>query len=70
MLKRASLPIAVFSLCICLVSSVLVFLGNTTMQDYKQDFLFWSILYIVFATVWTRRGRTIQSTSVDPEEEG
>jgi len=68
MWKQTSLLIAVLSLVICLVSAVLVFLGKTTMEGYKQDFLFWSLIYAVFATVWSTRRKTTQNTSATTEE--
>jgi len=52
MLKLACLLISVVSLIFCLASAVLVFLGKTNMENYKQLFLLGSISYIIFATIW------------------
>jgi amino acid permease len=55
MLKLTYLLISIASLIFCLASAVLVFLGKTNMENYKQLFLLGSISYIIFATIWTTR---------------
>ena len=67
-LKQTSLLIAVLSLVICLVSAVLVLLGKSTMEDYKQVLLFGSVFYIIFATVWATRAKPSHDTSTVSED--
>ena len=58
MLKLTYLLISIASLFLCLASAVLVFLGKTNMENYKQLFLLGSIAYIIFATVWATKEKT------------
>ena len=58
MLKLVCLLISIASLFFCLASAVLVFLGKTSMANYKQLFLLGSISYIFFATVWATKEKT------------
>jgi hypothetical protein len=51
-LKLTCLLISIASLIFCLASAVLVFLGMTSMANYKLLFLLGSISYIIFATIW------------------
>jgi hypothetical protein len=52
MLRLTFLIISIASLFFCLASAVLVFLGKTNMESFKQLFLLGSISYIIFATRW------------------
>lgn len=52
MLKLTCLLISIASLFFCLASAVLVFLGKTSMANYKELFLLGSISYIISATMW------------------
>lgn len=58
MLKLVCLLISIASLFFCLASAVLVFLGKTSMANYKHLFLLGSISYLLFATVWATKEKT------------
>lgn len=55
MLKLIYLLISIVSLFFCLASAVMVFLGKTNLENFKQLFLLGSIFYIIFATVWATK---------------
>ena len=63
MLKLACLLISIASLVFCLASAVLVFLGKTSMETYKQLFLLGSISYLTFATIWATKEKPNQDQS-------
>ena len=62
------LLISIASLIFCLASAVLVFLGKTNLENYKQLFLLGSISYIIFATVWTTREEASHDKSAVSKE--
>jgi hypothetical protein len=68
MLKLACLLISVVSLIFCLASAVLVFLGKTNMENYKQLFLLGSISYIIFATRWATMEKPSHEEPAVPKE--
>ena len=68
MLKLVCLLISIASLFFCLASAVLVFLGKTSMANYKQLFLLGSISYIFFATVWATKEKTRPDKSAVSEK--
>jgi hypothetical protein len=62
-LKLTCLLISIASLILCLASAVLVFLGKTSMANYKLLFLLGSISYIIFATIWATMEKPTQDQS-------
>jgi hypothetical protein len=57
MRKRIVGSLAGISLFICLASPFLYFLGKISEKDYKWIFLFASLFWFIFATVWASFGK-------------
>jgi hypothetical protein len=68
MLRLTYLLISIASLFFCLASAVLVFLGKTSMANYKQLFLLGSISYVIFATIWATKEKPTHETSAVSKE--
>jgi len=48
-------PLAIICILLCLVSPLLHFFGKISMETYKWIFLFSSLGWFVFATLWASK---------------
>jgi hypothetical protein len=46
--------ISLLSLAVCLLASILFFLGKLTEENYKLAFLIASLAWFIFAALWAR----------------
>jgi len=51
--------LAIISLLLCLVSPLLHFFGKISMETYKWIFLFSSLGWFVFATLWASKRKRL-----------
>ena len=57
MTKAILAILSMTSLILCLMSSILHFLGKVSMGQYKGIFMFASISWFIFATIWASNRR-------------
>lgn len=57
MYKKLIIIISLASLATCLGAPILYYLGEVTEAGFKSTFLFASILWFVFATLWSAKSK-------------